>query len=142
MKKILFIGLLLSIALTISAQRQMQVWQDGVPTSFAVAEVDSITFNKAYNTPLIGKWYEPTFLYNVSISDSLIQIHQIQGQNQDHKYKASKNLLHIERLWLDPSHPYDFVECNYIIKGDTLHIDDFEWTLVGPSDVTLIRLKQ
>ena len=44
MKKILFIGLLLSIALTISAQRQMQVWQDGVPTNFAVAEIDSVTF--------------------------------------------------------------------------------------------------
>lgn len=44
MKKILFIGLLFSIALTISAQRQMQVWQDGVPTSFAVAEIDSVTF--------------------------------------------------------------------------------------------------
>lgn len=44
MKKVLSIGLLLSIALTISAQRQMQVWQDGVPTNFAVAEVDSVTF--------------------------------------------------------------------------------------------------
>ena len=44
MKKILFIGLLLSIALTISAQRQMQVWQNGVPASFAVAEIDSVTF--------------------------------------------------------------------------------------------------
>ena len=52
MKKILFIGLLLSIALTISAQRQMQVWQDGVPTSFAVAEIDSVTFIK--ETPMIG----------------------------------------------------------------------------------------
>lgn len=52
MKKILFIGLLLSIALTISAQRQMQVWQDGVPTSFAVAEVDSITFCE--KTPIVS----------------------------------------------------------------------------------------
>ena len=52
MKKILFTGLLLSIALTISAQRQMQVWQDGVPTSFAVAEVDSITFCE--KTPIVA----------------------------------------------------------------------------------------
>ena len=52
MKKILFTGLLLSIALTISAQHQMQVWQDGVPTSFAVAEVDSITFCE--KTPIVA----------------------------------------------------------------------------------------
>ena len=140
MKKILFFGLLWSIASITFAQRQMQVWQDGVPTSFAVAEIDSVTFNETYNTRLMGNWYEATYLqYNVSISDSLIQI---QGKNRDYKYKASKNLLHIERLWLDPSHPYYFAECNYIIKGDTLHIDDFELTLVGTSKITLIRLKQ
>lgn len=140
MKKILFFGMLWSIASITFAQRQMQVWQDGVPTSFAVVEVDSVTFNETYNTRLMGNWYETTyFQYNVSISDSLIQI---QGKNRDYKYKASKNLLHIERLWLDPSHPYYFAECNYIIKGDTLHIDDFELTLVGTSKITLIRLKQ
>lgn len=140
MKKILFFGMLWSIASITFAQRQMQVWQDGVPTSFAVAEIDSVTFNETYNTRLMGNWYEATYLqYNVSISDSLIQI---QGKNRDYKYKASKNLLHIERLWLDPSHPYYFAECNYIIKGDTLHIDDFELTLVGTSKITLIRLKQ
>lgn len=140
MKKVLFFGLFLSITSITFAQRQMQVWQDGVPTSFAVAEIDSVTFNETYNTRLMGNWYEATYLqYNVSISDSLIQI---QGKNRDYKYKASKNLLHIERLWLDPSHPYYFAECNYIIKGDTLHIDDFELTLVGTSKITLIRLKQ
>ena len=140
MKKILFFGMLWSIASITFAQRQMQVWQDGVPTSFAVTEIDSVTFNETYNTRLMGNWYEATYLqYNVSISDSLIQI---QGKNRDYKYKASKNLLHIERLWLDPSHPYYFAECNYIIKGDTLHIDDFELTLVGTSKITLIRLKQ
>lgn len=44
MKKVLFFGLFLSITSITFAQRQMQVWQDGVPTSFAVAEVDSVTF--------------------------------------------------------------------------------------------------
>lgn len=44
MKKILFFGMLWSIASITFAQRQMQVWQDGVPTSFAVAEIDSVTF--------------------------------------------------------------------------------------------------
>ena len=44
MKKVLFFGLFLSITSITFAQRQMQVWQDGVPTNFAVAEVDSVTF--------------------------------------------------------------------------------------------------
>ncbi len=50
MKKVLFFGLLWSIASITFAQRQMQVWQDGVPTSFAVAEVDSVTFEEWYDT--------------------------------------------------------------------------------------------
>lgn len=44
MKKILFFGLLLSIASISFAQRQIQIWQNGVSTNFAVAEVDSVTF--------------------------------------------------------------------------------------------------
>ena len=65
MKKILFIGLLLSIALTISAQHQMQVWQDGVPTSFAVAEVDSITFgkNSTYIDTIPNLWLDTSDIY-------------------------------------------------------------------------------
>ena len=50
MKKILLIVLTLSTSLTLFAQRQMHVWQDGVSTSFAVAEVDSITFEDWYDT--------------------------------------------------------------------------------------------
>ena len=52
MKKILLIVLTLSTTLTLFAQRQMHVWQDGVSTSFTVAEVDSVTFSK--ETPMIG----------------------------------------------------------------------------------------
>ena len=60
MKKILLIVMTLSITLTLFAQRQMQVWQDGVPTSFSVAEVDSITFSSEPTTSpkelLLGNW--------------------------------------------------------------------------------------
>lgn len=60
MKKILLIVLTLSTTLTLFAQRQMQVWQDGVSTSFAVAEVDSITFEEAATVSpedlLLGNW--------------------------------------------------------------------------------------
>ena len=60
MKKILFFGLLLSIASILFAQRKMQVWQNGVPTSFTVAEVDSVTFSNEETTSpkefLSGYW--------------------------------------------------------------------------------------
>ena len=60
MKKILLLGAMLVMVLTLSAQRQMQVWQNGVPTSFAVAEVDSVTFYNESTTSskglLLGYW--------------------------------------------------------------------------------------
>ena len=44
MKKILFLGAMLVMALTLSAQQQMHVWQFGEKVVFEVADVDSITF--------------------------------------------------------------------------------------------------
>lgn len=44
MKKILFLGAILVMALTLSAQQQMYVWQFGEKVVFEVADVDSITF--------------------------------------------------------------------------------------------------
>ena len=49
MKKILFIATMLAMVLSLSAQRQMYVWQDGVKTTYEVANVDSITFGKVEN---------------------------------------------------------------------------------------------
>ena len=49
MKKILFVATMLAMVLSLSAQRQMYVWQDGVKTTYEVANVDSITFGKVEN---------------------------------------------------------------------------------------------
>ena len=49
MKKILFVASMLAMVLSLSAQRQMYVWQDGVKTTYEVANVDSITFSKVEN---------------------------------------------------------------------------------------------
>ena len=38
------------MVLSLSAQRQMYVWQDGVKTTYEVANIDSITFNPDPNT--------------------------------------------------------------------------------------------
>ena len=73
MKKVLFFGLFLSITSITFAQRQMQVWQDGVPTSFAVAEVDSVTFiNRDLNNDscdIIGTWEISEFVYYLNKND-------------------------------------------------------------------------
>ena len=141
MKKIVLFGWLLAIASITFAQRQMQV-EDNNETS---SEVDSITLgDNAYNAQLIGNWREITyFQYTVSISDTLIQI---QGRQEDAKYIASENQLHIERIWLNPNDPTYFADCNYSIKGDTLHIDNFERSMVATypatyMNVTLVRIK-
>lgn len=65
MKKILFFGMLWSIASITFAQRQMQVWQDGVPTSFAVAEIDSVTFgkNSTYIDTIPKLWLDTSDMY-------------------------------------------------------------------------------
>ena len=49
MKKTLFVATMLAMVLSLSAQRQMYVWQDGVKTTYEVANVDSITFSKVEN---------------------------------------------------------------------------------------------
>ena len=55
MKKILFVATMLAMVLSLSAQRQMYVWQDGVKTTYEVANVDSITFfNPDPNTGATG----------------------------------------------------------------------------------------
>ena len=43
-KKIFFFSLFYLFSLTLSAQMHMYVWQDGVKTTFSIADVDSITF--------------------------------------------------------------------------------------------------
>ena len=44
MKKISFLGAMLVLVLTLSAQQQMYVWQFGEKVVFELADVDSITF--------------------------------------------------------------------------------------------------
>lgn len=50
MKKIFTFIVILTVSLNMQAQEKMYIWQNGVKTSFVVAEVDSITFEKE-NTP-------------------------------------------------------------------------------------------
>ena len=51
MKKILLFVAIIAISLNISAQEQMYVWQNGTKTTFAIADVDSVTFTTEEETP-------------------------------------------------------------------------------------------
>lgn len=64
MKKILFLGAMLVMALTLSAQQQMYVWQFGEKVVFELADVDSITFG--YPLPPSG-WAD---VYDVDIDSA------------------------------------------------------------------------
>ncbi len=145
MKKILFFGVLLSIASILFAQRQMHVWQNGAPTTFAIAGVDSITFNISYNTPLIGEWCLPANEdYLVIFSDTLIEI---PIEQRFCRYTASESQLHIERLWTLDDAPHRFADCDYTICGDTLSIDNFDevWLSIYPpifTNIKLVRIKK
>ena len=46
MKKISFLGAMLVLVLTLSAQQQMYVWQFGEKVVFELADIDSITFGE------------------------------------------------------------------------------------------------
>ena len=113
MKKILLIVMTLSTTLTLFAQRQMQVWQNGMPTSFAVAEVDSITFEENIDPnvkQLLGVWegYETIYTLDFIILtfgyDSILEYYQ--GNNP---YAPNHHTgLNVRQKW------------NYTVSDDVL----------------------
>lgn len=54
MKKIFTFIVILTVSLNMQAQEKMYIWQNGVKTSFVVAEVDSVTFGEDATPPAIG----------------------------------------------------------------------------------------
>ena len=123
MKKILLIVMTLSTTLTLFAQRQMQVWQDGVSTSFAVAEVDSITFEENIDPnvkQLLGVWegYETIYTLDFIILtfgyDSILEYYQ--GNNP---YAPNHHTgLNVRQKW------------NYTVSDDVLEFS-FETVFIG-----------
>lgn len=80
-KKIIFFSLLFLLSLTLSAQMHMYVWQDGVKTTFAIADVDSITF-----TDEIEDSYQKVGHFSVSATQQIafssgnLQYHPLNNQ--------------------------------------------------------------
>ena len=79
--KIIIFTLLCLFSLTLSAQKHMYVWQDGVKTTFAVADVDSITFTDetAASSQKVGK-FSVSATQQIAFSSGNLQYHPLNNQ--------------------------------------------------------------
>ena len=80
-KKIFFFSLLYLFSLTLSAQMHMYVWQDGVKTTFAIADVDSITFTDEIedSSQKVGK-FSVSATQQIAFSSGNLQYHPLNNQ--------------------------------------------------------------
>ena len=80
-KKIFFFSLLYLFSLTLSAQMHMYVWQDGVKTTFAIANVDSITFTDETEDSYqkVGK-FSVSATQQIAFSSGNLQYHPLNNQ--------------------------------------------------------------
>lgn len=79
--KIVIVTLLCLFSLTLSAQKHMYVWQDGVKTTFAIADVDSITFADETEDfqQKIGK-FSVSATQQIAFSSGNLQYHPLNNQ--------------------------------------------------------------
>ena len=144
MKKILLIVMTLSTSLTLFAQRQMHVWQDGVSTSFAVAEVDSITFEENIDPnvkQLLGVWEGEETVYTLQFimltfeADGIVEYYR--GKNpyapnyntgpnmcQKWNYTVSDNILEFSFQPDSRFQPFQYTT-EYTITDSTLIMYNF-----------------
>ena len=95
-----------------------------------------------YNTPetslLVGKWIPlgPSQSSRDVITFTSTQIRSSDGYIHL-QYMVDNGIIY---TWTKPFHPMGFSEHPYSLKGDTLHIEDFMFTLCFDyADVILIR---
>lgn len=75
---------------------------------------------ETHETSLLrGKWVriDNNYLDEVTFTDTHIKM-----LRKSRKYMVSNNVIHI---WNTPFHPSEYMECSYVLKGDTLYIEDF-----------------
>lgn len=79
--KIVIVTLLCLFSLTLSAQKHMYVWQNGVKTTFAITDVDSITFTDETEDfqQKIGKFSVST-TQQIAFSSGNLQYHPLNNQ--------------------------------------------------------------
>lgn len=79
--KIVIFTLLCLFSLTLSAQKHMYIWQDGIKTTFTIADVDSITFTDetAASSQKVGKFSVST-TQQIAFSSGNLQYHPLNNQ--------------------------------------------------------------
>jgi hypothetical protein len=106
-------------------------------------ETSGDTINKPEDPKdlLMGEWYcVNNSNLTVAISDSLI--HSSIMDNFVCRYTVDDKQLHLKRLWHEESEPYYNADCNYYLKDDTLHIENFieTYAAINPPKFTNIIL--
>lgn len=79
--KIVVVALLCLFSLTLSAQKHMYIWQDGIKTTFTIADVDSITFTDetAGSSQKVGK-FSISATQQIAFSSGNLQYHPLNNQ--------------------------------------------------------------
>ena len=107
-KKIFFFSLLYLFSLTLSAQMHMYVWQDGMKTTFSIADVDSITFTDEAEDSYqkVGK-FSVSATQQIAFSSGNLQYHPLNNQwrfaesQLDHVGDANANISPTYDGWID-----------------------------------------
>lgn len=107
-KKIFFFSLFYLFSLTLSAQKHMYVWQDGVKTTFSIADVDSITFTDEIedSSQKVGK-FSISATQQIAFSSGNLQYHPLNNQwrfaesQLDHVGDANANISPTYDGWID-----------------------------------------
>lgn len=106
--KIVIVTLLCLFSLTLSAQKHMYVWQDGVKTTFAIADVDSITFTDEIedSSQKVGK-FSISATQQIAFSSGNLQYHPLNNQwrfaesQLDYVGDANANISPTYDGWVD-----------------------------------------
>ena len=119
MKKISFLGAMLVLVLTLSAQQQMYVWQFGEKVVFELADVDSITFGE----PLPPSGWADVYIVDI---DSTITCCGIDS------FKSPWIQDHVNTLIADTTKKYDLptdliIEHYIDSNNDDFFIEQYGW---------------
>ena len=123
MKKISFLGAMLVLVLTLSAQQQMYVWQFGEKVVFELADIDSITFGE----PLPPSGWADVYIVDI---DSTITCCGIDSFT----IKSPWIQDHVNTLIADTTKKYDLptdliIEHYIDSNNDDFFIEQYGWDM-------------
>ena len=132
--KIVIFTLLCLFSLTLSAQKHMYVWQDGVKTTFAIADVDSITFTDEIedSSQKVGK-FSVSATQQIAFSSGNLQYHPLNNQwrfaesQLDHVGDANANISPTYDGWVDLFCWGTGDEPTHIVTNNNAYLNFVDW---------------